>query len=109
VRAAIEGAQPHLLGTWHLGQAVNNPGLWLCATTLAVHRMPFILIGPVPLAWLWRREAPLTHRDLALLATLMIMLALALTMVPKRFNCYLIPVFPANDVLAAGGILLAVR
>ncbi len=67
--------------------------------------MPFILIGPVPLAWLWRREAPLTHRDLALLATLMIMLALALTMVPKRFNCYLIPVFPANDVLAAGGIL----
>ena len=104
---AIEGAQPHMLGNWYLGTSVDDPGPWFYATTLAARSTPFSLIGLALLAWLWRREAPLTRRDLALLAAFVIMLTLALTLFPKKFNRYLVPAFPAIDILAASGILLA--
>ncbi len=106
---AIEGAQPHLLGNWYLGQSVDDPGPWFYATTLAARTTPFSLLGVLLLAWLWRRGSPPTQRDLALLAAWVIALTLVLTLFPKKFNRYLVPAFPAVDILAASGILLALH
>jgi hypothetical protein len=63
-------------------------------------------VGLLVLPWAWRRLelAPANRRDLAVLAGFVLLFVLALSIFPKKLNRYLVPVFPALDVLAAVGV-----
>src|SRR2546426_12503943 len=59
----------------------------------------------LPLAWRRAREWAPARRDLAALAGFAILFILAMSLFPKKFNRYLVPAFPAIDILAAAGLI----
>jgi hypothetical protein len=71
---------------------------------LALRLTPWALLGLLLL--LRRRVWALVyaHADLVALACFIVMFIAALSLSPKKFNRYLIPAFPAIDILAAVGL-----
>jgi hypothetical protein len=53
-------------------------------------------------------DLPRFARNLAILAGWCVLFVLAMSIFPLKFNRYLIPIFPAIDILAAAGLLLSV-
>jgi 4-amino-4-deoxy-L-arabinose transferase-like glycosyltransferase len=103
--ALIEGGQPHLLGNFFLGQAVDAPGPLFYPVALALRLTPWALVGLLALPFVWKRLPRDSRRVLAALAAFVIIFVLALTIFPKKFNRYLVPAFPALSVLAAAGLV----
>lgn len=100
---AIEGAQPHMTGNFFLGETNPAPGLRYYPVSLVLRMTPWSLIGVLLIAVAWKRFPPSTRRTLALLTTFIIIFTVGLSVFPKKFNRYLVPVFPAVDMLAAAG------
>jgi hypothetical protein len=102
-----EGAQPHMTGNFFLGRPVEAPGLLFYPAVLALRTTPLTLLGLLllPLAWRQARDLPATRRDLLVLVAFVLLFALALSLFPKKFNRYLVPAFPALDILAAVGLV----
>jgi 4-amino-4-deoxy-L-arabinose transferase-like glycosyltransferase len=99
-----EGAQPHMLGNFFLGQVDNTPGPLFYPVALALHLFPRTLAGLLLLLLAWRKTQPYNRRDLAALAGFAVALILALSLFPKKFDRYIVPVFPALNILAAYGL-----
>jgi 4-amino-4-deoxy-L-arabinose transferase-like glycosyltransferase len=99
-----EGAQPHMLGNFFLGRADDAPGLLFYPVALALRLTPITLLG-VLLLPLWLRRLDREQlRALALVALFVLLLAAGLSVFPKKFNRYIVPAFPALDILAAAGL-----
>jgi 4-amino-4-deoxy-L-arabinose transferase-like glycosyltransferase len=110
-----EGAQPHMLGNYFLGRQDDAPGPLFYPVAVALRLTPWALLGllALPVAL---RPLPIPSDDvepsllagerlaLATLAGFALIFILALTPFPKKFNRYLLPVFPALDILAAWGL-----
>jgi len=104
----VEGANPHMTGNFFLGQENPAPGPLFYPVALPLRMTPWTLIGLflLPLAW---RQICLTPprsqstRNLAVLAGWILLFTLAMSIFPKKFNRYLVPVFPSLDILAALG------
>jgi 4-amino-4-deoxy-L-arabinose transferase-like glycosyltransferase len=105
-----EGAQPHMTGNFFLGQATPVPDWRYYPATLALRTTPLTLAGLLllPLVWHRGRELLAARRSLLLLAAFVVLLVLAFTLFPKKFNRYLVLAFPAVDVLAAAGLVWAI-
>lgn len=105
----VEGGRPHQSGNFFLGQPDNSPGPLFYPVALALRTTPWSLLGllVLPLTW-WRTPKP-DRRMLAMLAGFVIMFVLAMSLFPKRFNRYLIPCWPAVDILAAYGLAALAR
>ncbi len=102
-----EGTQPHQLGNFYLGRPEPAPGFTFYPLALALRLTPISFIGLLALPWAWRR-LPLTadaRHALAGLAWFAITFTLAMGLFAKKFNRYLVPAFPAVDVLAAVGLV----
>ncbi|NJK81916.1 MAG: phospholipid carrier-dependent glycosyltransferase [Chloroflexaceae bacterium] len=101
-----EGAQPHMTGNFFLGQIDPAPGPLFYAAALALRTTPITLVGLVllPLAWRWGELDATQRRTLVLLAGYVLLFTLLMSIFPKKFNRYVVPVFPTLDVLAAVGI-----
>jgi 4-amino-4-deoxy-L-arabinose transferase-like glycosyltransferase len=97
-----EGAVPHALGAYFF-DVVVAPGPAFYPTTIALRTTPITLVALLllPLVWRQRRSDFVTRRTLAALAWYVLLFTAMLTLSPKKFNRYLVPVFPALDVLAA--------
>jgi hypothetical protein len=98
------GAQPHPSGNFFLGQPVADPG-WLFYPAVVLWRStPFTLAGLllVPLAVRWRTD---DRRALLALGSVVLLFGLALSMLPKKFDRYLLPTWPLLEVLAAAGLM----
>ncbi|HWQ14853.1 MAG TPA: glycosyltransferase family 39 protein [Roseiflexaceae bacterium] len=108
-----EGAQPHMLGNFFLGRQDDAPGPLFYPVALALRLTPWTLLGVLllPLALRAARGArdTLLRRDVAALALYVVLLVLALSLFPKKFNRYVVPAFPALDILAAVGLLAPLR
>jgi hypothetical protein len=108
VGVAVEGGSPHMTGNFFLGQAVDAPGPLFYPVALALRTTPWALVGLLLLpfaAWPYRGERALpTLRTLAALAGLVLLFVVGLSFFPKKFNRYLVPAFPAVNILAAVGI-----
>ncbi|GAB4160033.1 MAG: hypothetical protein Fur005_16150 [Roseiflexaceae bacterium] len=106
VGVEVEAAQPHMLGNFFLGQADDAPGVLFYPVALALRLTPWTLLGVLVLALppIWRGLSPVERRLVALLAVWVLLLTVALSIFPKKFNRYILPVFPLLDVLAALGI-----
>ena len=113
-----EGAQPHMLGNFFLGHADDAPGPLFYPVALALRLTPITLAGLGALL-LWAlyelRASPRGLRsaleadrralqDYAALALFVVLFVLALSLFPKKFNRYIVPAFPALDILAAAGL-----
>ncbi|NJK81917.1 MAG: phospholipid carrier-dependent glycosyltransferase [Chloroflexaceae bacterium] len=101
-----EGAEPHMQGNFFLGRPTDVPGPLFYPAVLALRSTPITLVGLLllPLAWRWDGLDAAQRRTLALLAGYVLLFTLAMSLFPKQFNRYLVPVFPALDVLAAVGL-----
>jgi 4-amino-4-deoxy-L-arabinose transferase-like glycosyltransferase len=103
---AIEGAQPHQLGNFFLGRADDAPGLLYYPVALALRTTPWTLLGLLLLPLAWRRDwSSVERRDLACLAGFLILFVAAMDLFPKKFDRYIVPAFPALDILAAAGLI----
>src|SRR5262249_22650103 len=101
----IEGAQPHMLGNFFLGRQDDAPGPLYYPAALALRTTPWTLLGLLLLPLAWWRDAGGLRRSLAALAGFVIVFVAAMSMFPKKFDRYMVPAFPALDVLAAVGLL----
>jgi hypothetical protein len=105
---ANNGAVPHHTGNFFLGQPVADPG-WLFYPVVVLWRsMPFLLIGLLLLPFALRAGAfagERKRRVLLALGVYVALLTLALSAAPKKFDRYLLPIWPALEVLAACGLI----
>ena len=103
---SAEGAQPHQLGNFFLGQAYADadPGLGYYPVALVLRATPWVLLGVLLLPLVLGRVTPSTRRDLLALAGFVILFTMIMDLFPKKFDRYLVPVFPAIDILAAVGL-----
>jgi hypothetical protein len=108
VGVEVEGSSPHMLGNFFMGQQVDAPGALFYPVALALRTTPIALAGLLLLpfaAWPYRSAPTLpTLRTLATLALFVVLLAVALSFFPKKFNRYLVVAFPAVNILAAVGL-----
>ncbi|MFL5800597.1 MAG: glycosyltransferase family 39 protein [Roseiflexaceae bacterium] len=97
-------SQPHDQGNFFLGHDEPAPGPLFYPVALALRLTPWALLGLLLL--LRRRVWALvySHADLVALACFIVLFIGALSLSPKKFNRYLIPAFPAIDILAAVGL-----
>lgn len=102
-----EGAQPHMLGNFFLGRQDDAPGVLFYPVALALRLTPVSLLGLLLLPLGARRMCPAHLRALAILALLALLLVAGLSVFPKKFNRYVVPAFPALDILAAAGLCAA--
>ncbi len=100
-----EGAQPHQTGNYYMGRIDPAPGWHFYLVAIAMRLTPWTLIGLLlPLVWRQVRLQPAQH-TLLLLGVFALLFTLAMSGFPKKFNRYIVPVFPALDILAAAGIV----
>jgi len=113
VGVEVEGAQPHMTGNFFLGQRNDAPGMLFYPVALALRTTPLTLLGLFLLPWAYRTfpfgtsegEAKCKgQRDLATFAAFILLFIAAMSLFPKKFNRYLIPIFPCLDILAAVGL-----
>ena len=121
VGVEVEGGSPHMLGNFFLGQHTDVPGPMFYPVALAMRTTPVTLIGLLllPIAMFISQRTTrattttptqatrdtTTMRDLTVLAGWILLFTLAMSIFPKKFNRYLVPVFPALDILAAVGLV----
>ena len=119
--AAVLGQTGHELGNFWLGQPVEGPGALFYPAVLLWRSTPATLIGLVlailalTAATLGRlrsatpKNGPEGRSSAWALVLFVVWFAVAMSFSPKKFDRYLLPAFPAVDILAAWGWLTAVR
>jgi hypothetical protein len=109
VGVEVEGGNPHATGNFFLGREDLAPGWQFYPTALALRLTPLTMLGlgALGVALLWRRSPWLAEqfdwRVLAICALFVLLMIAGLSWFPKKFNRYLVPVFPALTILAAVG------
>ncbi len=123
-----EASSPHMLGNFFLGHTTDTPGLLFYPVALVMRTTPWTLAGLLllPFALVHTQESRTdakTHHILSLpslrfgtnqslvmtLALFIILFIIGMSIFPKKFNRYLVPTFPALDILAAVGIAYALH
>jgi len=97
----------HEAGNYFLGTPVQNPG-WGYYPVATLFRMsPLVLIGLIgALCWLARdREPGKPRSELAALLLYIVLFGAFMSLGAKKFDRYLLPVFPALGIVAAVGLL----
>jgi hypothetical protein len=98
------GGQPHESGNFFLGQPVADPG-WLFYPAVVLWRStPMTLIGLalLPLALRRSREE---RGVLLALGGFVLLFGIAMSILPKKFDRYLLPIWPSLEILAAAGLV----
>jgi 4-amino-4-deoxy-L-arabinose transferase-like glycosyltransferase len=99
------GGQPHHSGNYFLGTPVADPGPLFYPVALALRLTPWALLGLLLLPLALRRAARPERATLLALGAFAACFVLALSMQPKKFDRYALPILPALDILAAAGLL----
>jgi 4-amino-4-deoxy-L-arabinose transferase-like glycosyltransferase len=106
-QVVYEGGEPHGWGNFFLGRAVEAPGPLFYPVAVALRLTPWTLIGvlaALPLLRPRNRSKP-DYAALVLLSLFVLLFAAMITLPPKKFDRYALPIFPALDILAALGLL----
>ncbi|MFQ5811825.1 MAG: glycosyltransferase family 39 protein [Anaerolineae bacterium] len=95
-------ATPHPLN-FFMGQSVSDPGLWFYPFSLLFRTTPIVWLGLLAAFWAIRKKgSSKSFGGLALIAYVSL-LTITLALGAKKFERYLLPAFPALDILAAVG------
>jgi len=103
---SAEGAQPHEFGNFFLGQRYldGDPGPRFYPVALVLRATPWVLLGVLLLPLALGQLAPSRRRDVLALALFVIGFSVAMDLFPKKFDRYMVPAFPALDIVAAVGL-----
>ncbi len=128
----VEGGSPHLMGNFFLGQENPAPGLLFYPVALAMRTTPWSLVGLLLLPWVMLphkrhirpagsqpQQAQGTHsehetgwvfsadtaRFVATLSVFITLFIAGISLFPLKMNRYLVPIFPAVNILAAFGLI----
>ncbi len=107
----VEGGRPHGLGNFFLGREVSSPGPLFYPVALALRMTPWAMVGLLFLPFaLWGRGSGgkgrgMELRSVTALVGFVILFILAMSLFPLKFNRYIVPVFPAVNILAAIGLV----
>jgi len=97
------GGQPDEVGSYFLGQVGSDPGPLYYPVATLFRLSPYTTLGLVVLAALgWRLTSPARMRVLWLLVFVG-GFSLMMTLGPKKFDRYLLPIYPALVILASLG------
>lgn len=99
-------ASAHRSGNYFLGQATGDPGVLFYPVALIVRVSPLVLIGLLLLIPALRSTTngqPITRQTLTILLLYIVFYMIVLTIASKKFDRYLLPIFPALFVLAGWG------
>jgi hypothetical protein len=116
LQASADGGSPHGWGNFFLGQSVDDPGSLFYPLVIALRLAPWTLAGlligcGVLLAGLRNNQAPpadrLQRRTLLLLLLFALGFLVAMSIPPKKFDRYALPIFPTLTILAAFGLAQA--
>jgi len=96
----------HELGNYFLGRPVHDPG-WLFYPLAVLFRLsPLALVGLVAgLLWLAKDSRPERRLGLGALLLYSGLFGAFMSLGAKKFDRYVLPVFPALDIVAAFGLL----
>lgn len=112
-----EASTPHMLGNFFLGHTTDAPGPLFYPVALVMRTTPWTLAGllllPLALYATRTRTFPTIQQrsymmTITTLALFIIIFIIGMSIFPKKFNRYLVPAFPALDILAAVGIAWAI-
>ncbi|MBN1815606.1 MAG: glycosyltransferase family 39 protein [Anaerolineae bacterium] len=106
-KAAGYAEEGHTLGSYFLGQPVHDPG-WLFYPVATLFRLsPLTIIGLVAgIVWLARRGSRFEHRlGVGVLLLYGMLFGAFMSLGAKKFDRYLLPVYPALEIVAAVGLL----
>ncbi len=118
IQAQADGGTPHGWGNFFMGQAVSDPGLLFYPVAVALRLAPWTTIGLIVLfglsveksirhgrSW-WRAHIPQpAPYSLMLLVCFTFAFVVMMSIPPKKFDRYALPVFPVLNVLAAVGFV----
>lgn len=100
----VNGGQPHHSGNYFLGQPIGDPG-WIFYPAVVLWRnTPVTLLGLLLLPLALRARSR-ERRVLLILLLFALWFGLALSAGAKKFDRYLLPVWPATEILAAAGLV----
>jgi hypothetical protein len=109
------GAVPHKRGNFFLGQAMDDPGILFYPVAMVLRMTPWCMLGLIALVvslLLSHRLAATTDHpvsgsraSIALLIFFVLLFMLPMSILPKKFDRYILPIFPTLNVLAAAGWL----
>jgi hypothetical protein len=118
-QVAYEGGSPHGWGNFFLGRAVDDPGMLFYPVVLAIRMTPWMMIGlfaaSLPaIAAIRRRRAREVEvgraenrfpcpRCVGMIALFALLFIIMMTIPPKKFDRYLLPIFPFVAVISAIG------
>ncbi len=105
-QARYDGGEPHAYGNFFLGRAIADPGPLFYPVAVALRLTPWTLGGTVlAIPILLRRGAQRSRAALVLLAIFVLLFVGVMTVGAKKFDRYVLPIFPSLDILAAAGLV----
>jgi hypothetical protein len=104
LRGADQALNPHTFWNYFWHQIRPDPGPGLYPVAWVFRTTPWVMLGVLALIAVRRKGQPADAR-LWTLAIWAVGVARAMTLSPKKFDRYLLPSFPAVDILAAFGLL----
>ncbi len=105
MQVRYEGTTPHGWGNFFLGKAVDDPGPLFYPLAILFRLTPWTCIGLLAgvVALFWRGRAPQARLPIALLLVFVLLFVVVLSLSPKKFDRYVLPIFPALAIVAAAG------
>jgi 4-amino-4-deoxy-L-arabinose transferase-like glycosyltransferase len=122
-QAEADGGSPHGWGNFFFGHTVDDPGPLFYPIASALRLTPWALLGLLAYFGFTiydirsRRRLPIGDRTsqlvnrrehrapLALLALFVLLFTLMMSVPAKKFDRYILPIFPPLDILAAVGLI----
>lgn len=105
--ASENGGMPHPDGSFFLGRPVSDPGGLFYPVALVLRLSPWVLPGLLVAALLPPKKTDQSNRALVLLTVAVLLFLLLLSLSPKKFDRYMLPVFPLLHIVAAVGWMRA--
>ncbi len=105
--------EAHTKGNFFLGRAVDDPGLLFYPVTWLFRTTPLTLIGVAAFVYAWVKgllpekssnDLSRYYKVLMALTAYVLLFAAFMTLGDKKFDRYLLPVYPTVDILAATGL-----
>ncbi len=114
VREVIDnGGEPHETGNFLLGQSVEAPGIWFYPLVVVFRLTPWAMIGFLIACILGitviqnriccRQYMTETGQVLIILSLFILLFTVALSILPKKMDRYILPIFPLLNSIAAWG------
>ncbi len=117
-QATHDGGSPHGWGNFFMGQAVDDPGMLFYPVVLLLRMAPWTMVGLGVAVWVVLAHFVKQKQELSLgtflargsvvymvLVLFVLLFMLMMSIPPKKFDRYVLPVFPVLDIVAAWGLV----